>query len=96
MRILEVGPSFSPIAPKSEGWDCFVLDHASQSELREKYSSVAVPVEDIEAVDFVWQAGPIDASIPAHLAAVLTRALRATPSSICQTRSPSFKPLNAC
>ena len=26
-RILEIGASFSPVAPKRDGWNCVVVDH---------------------------------------------------------------------
>src|SRR5438046_2523955 len=68
MRILEIGPAFSPIAPKADGWQSHVLDHASQDELREKYSSSALPIQDIEPVDFIWRAGSIDTAVPPELA----------------------------
>ena len=36
-RIIEIGPSHAPIAPKRAGWNSFVVDHADQAELRAKY-----------------------------------------------------------
>jgi SAM-dependent methyltransferase len=51
---LEIGPSHNPIAPKREGYNVHILDHASASELKEKYKDHNVQVENIEEVDFVW------------------------------------------
>jgi SAM-dependent methyltransferase len=59
MRVLEIGPSYSPTAPKAAGWQSFVLDHASQAELREKYASLGVPT--------VWHDGPIETAVPEHM-----------------------------
>jgi SAM-dependent methyltransferase len=64
-RIIEVGPSYSPIAPKSAGWNSFVVDHATQAELRAKYRPTGVNVDAIEPVDFVWQTGSMDTAVPA-------------------------------
>lgn len=63
MKVLEIGPSFSPIAPKSEGWRSFSLDHASQDELKAKYQHQQ-PVDRIEPVDYLWRGGPIESAIP--------------------------------
>jgi hypothetical protein len=38
MRGLEYGPSYSPLFPKSEGWNVIIVDHASQADLIEKYA----------------------------------------------------------
>lgn len=65
MRILEIGPSFSPTAPRSAGWNSFSLDHATQEELRAKYADQAV--ELIEPVDFIWRGGPIADAVPTEL-----------------------------
>ena len=37
MRALEYGPSYSPLFPKSKGWNVIIVDHASQADLIEKY-----------------------------------------------------------
>ncbi len=52
---LEIGPSYDPIAPKREGFNVKVMDHASQQELQEKYKSEGVDVNNIEFVDYVWR-----------------------------------------
>ena len=51
---LEIGPSFNPIAPKTKGYNVHTLDHASATELREKYQGHGVDLDKIEEVDFVW------------------------------------------
>ena len=66
-RLLEIGASYSPLAPRSEGWNTTIIDHASQADLVEKYRrDPTVSTERIEAVDFVWTQGQIsDAVDPA-------------------------------
>jgi len=65
-RILELGPSVSPMAPRSAGWDVTVIDHATQEELIEKYrNDPNVNVSNIEKVDYVWHGGPIHELVPA-------------------------------
>jgi SAM-dependent methyltransferase len=67
-KILELGPSMSPMAPRSAGWDVTVVDHASQEELIEKYrNDVHVNIANIEKVDFVWRNGPLHGAVPAQL-----------------------------
>jgi SAM-dependent methyltransferase len=63
MKILEIGPSYSPIAPRSVGWDSRSLDHATQSELREKYRGQQ-NIDRIEPVDYVWRGGPLESAVP--------------------------------
>lgn len=65
-KILEIGPSCNPIAPKAQGWNAWILDHASREDLREKYRRQGRSNEllnKIEEVDFVWSSGPISESI---------------------------------
>ena len=64
-RIIEIGPSYAPIAPKSAGWNSFVVDHATQAELRAKYRPTGVNVDAIEPVDFVWTTAGMDEAVPA-------------------------------
>ncbi len=63
-KILEIGPSYNPVAPKAEGWNCFFIDHEDQSNLREKYKSAGVNIDCIEPVDFIWRDGPLEEVIP--------------------------------
>jgi SAM-dependent methyltransferase len=64
-RILEVGPSHNPVAPKAAGWQSFVLDHATQADLKEIYREHGVALDRIEPVDFVWAGGAIHDAVPA-------------------------------
>lgn len=52
---LEIGPSHSPLASKSEGFDVRILDHLDRAGLVQKYASHGVNVEAIEDVDYVWK-----------------------------------------
>ena len=55
---LEIGPSFSPICPKKEGFDIEIIDHCSKEELIKKYESnvnVNEKINNIEEVDYVWK-----------------------------------------
>lgn len=57
---LEVGPSFRPVAPKSEGYKVETVDHATAEELRRKYAGKpSAAVQRIEEVDYVWQGGSL-------------------------------------
>lgn len=52
---LEIGPCHKPIAPKRKGYNVHIIDHASREQLREKYKSHRVKIDNIEEVDFVWE-----------------------------------------
>jgi SAM-dependent methyltransferase len=66
-RILEIGPGYNPVAPKSGGWNTHVVDHATRDELRRKYSSAAVNLDAFEEVDTVWNGCALHEAIPAEL-----------------------------
>ncbi|HUB14687.1 MAG TPA: methyltransferase domain-containing protein [Acetobacteraceae bacterium] len=67
-RILEIGPGHAPIAPKAEGWNTFVVDHATREGLRQKYRhDPAVSLDAIEEVDAVWHHGRLHDAVPQHL-----------------------------
>ena len=67
-RILELGPSISPMAPRSAGWNVTVVDHATTEELVEKYRhDVTVNVANIEHVDHVWRGGKLHDAVPTQL-----------------------------
>ena len=51
---LEIGPSYSPLAPKREGYLVSVMDHLDQASLIEKYTGHNVDISAIEPVDYVW------------------------------------------
>ena len=54
-RGIEIGPSHSPIAPKSLGFRVTTVDTLSKEGLLEKYKGHGVKLENIEDVDFVWR-----------------------------------------
>lgn len=56
---LEIGPSHNPVAPKRQGFNVHILDHASADELREKYKDHGINLGNIEEVDFVWHGEPL-------------------------------------
>lgn len=60
---LEIGPSHNPLAPKKEGFNVHVLDHASAEDLRAKYKDHKVALDNIEEVDFVWHGEPLHESV---------------------------------
>jgi len=55
---LEIGPSHNPIAPKKKGFNVHILDHASATDLRNKYQEHGINLDSIEEVDFVWHGEP--------------------------------------
>jgi|tagenome__1003787_1003787.scaffolds.fasta_scaffold20909110_1 hypothetical protein len=63
-KIIEVGPSHSPLAPKSEGWHSLVVDHDTRDNLMAKYGAMGVDPQKIEEVDFVWKSGAILDALP--------------------------------
>ena len=65
-RILEIGPSYGPIAPKRGGWRTTVVDHTDRSGLMEKYSRLNVDVSAIEEVDRIWDGRPLDVVVPSE------------------------------
>jgi SAM-dependent methyltransferase len=66
MKILEIGPSYSPVLARADNWDVYSLDHKTAEELRAKYARHSnVDISRIQDVDFVWQDGPIETAIPA-------------------------------
>ena len=64
-KLIEVGPSLNPMAPKADQWRSFSIDHADQEGLREKYKNdPSVDPLKIEKVDFVWTNGSLSDAIP--------------------------------
>lgn len=53
---LEIGPSHSPVAPKSAGYCVEIVDHLDQEALKLKYAATG-NAEAIEVVDWVWRGG---------------------------------------
>lgn len=56
-RGLEIGAAYSPILPKSEGYNTYVIDHADAVSIRRKYSAIGVDVSRVETVDAVDDGG---------------------------------------
>ena len=55
-RGLEIGASYNPAAPKSEGFDVRTIDHLDREGLVRKYSGQeGVDTGRIEEVDYVWK-----------------------------------------
>ena len=75
-RGVEIGPFFSPIAAKKNGWNTIVVDFKNTQELL--LAANEHPSEDlramagnIEEVDIVWKGEPIDQAV--------ARSIRAKP-----------------
>ena len=64
LRGIEVGPSYNPIAPKREGYDVTVVDHAPAEMLRHKYKDMPVDTNLIEKVDVIWSDGDLISCFP--------------------------------
>ena len=64
-RIIEVGPSVNPVAPRSRGWNSASIDHLDRAGLRVKYATHP-GVDIIEPVDFVWTSGLLSDAVPAE------------------------------
>jgi hypothetical protein len=65
MKVLEIGPSYSPVVRKADGWNAWSIDHLDQDGLRKKYAmDPNVDITCIEHVDFVWTGGSIEEAIP--------------------------------
>lgn len=56
---LEVGPSYNPLLPKSEGFNVKSLDHANQADLITKYKAIDHNIAAIEPVDYVSDGRPM-------------------------------------
>lgn len=56
-RGIEIGPSYAPILPKSEGYQTIVVDHADQAGLMRKYGLQGIDVSRIEPVDAIDDGG---------------------------------------
>ena len=65
-KVLEVGPSYGPLAPKREGWNAFTVDHDDRQGLVAKYANEpTVDTSRIEEVDYVWRSGSLLDVVPA-------------------------------
>jgi hypothetical protein len=67
-HIIEIGPSYNPIAPKAEAWNTKTLDHTTRERLITKYEGKpGVDVSRIEEVDFIWTVGSLSDAVPTRL-----------------------------
>lgn len=66
-HVIEIGPGYSPAAPKAAGWNTHVVDHTTAEGLRQKYADAGIDLNAIEDVDTVWDAGPLHEAVPADL-----------------------------
>lgn len=58
---LEIGPSYNPIAPRSQGFNVRTIDHCSREDLVKKYANdPSVDTSRIEDVDYVWTGQPYE------------------------------------
>lgn len=51
---LEVGPSHSPIAPKSDGYNVEIIDTKEKELLISDFEKIGVDTSKIEEVDYIW------------------------------------------
>ena len=67
-KIIEIGPSYNPIAPKADGWNAKTLDYKTREKLIAHYrGQPGVDVNRIEEVDFIWTAGALSDAVPTAL-----------------------------
>jgi SAM-dependent methyltransferase len=67
-RIIEIGPSYNPIAPKAAGWNTYTMDHLTKEGLVAKYRDhPGVDIDRIEEVDCVWVSGTLEDAVPTDL-----------------------------
>jgi SAM-dependent methyltransferase len=60
---LEIGPSYSPLAPRKGGWNIEIADHLDAKGLRDKYAAWGVDGKSIEDVDYIIGADGLFAAI---------------------------------
>jgi O-antigen biosynthesis protein len=88
-KVLEIGPSFAPLAPKASGWNSKTLDHTTREGLVAKYTDhPEADVARIEEVDFVWRGGKLSDAIPGEErgtfdAVIASHVVEHTPDFIC-------------
>lgn len=64
MKGIEIGPFYSPLVPKSEGWETTVVDFTDGAALRElarthNSEAIRARASAIEDVDIVWRGEPL-------------------------------------
>src|SRR5271163_3563118 len=65
-KILEIGGSYNPIAPRSRGYNTYTLDYATKEYLIRQYTGHDVNTGNIERVDFVCPDGDFEAAVGAE------------------------------
>ena len=64
-KVIEIGPSYNPLAAKRDGWDVLTVDHDDRGGLVAKYASdPTVDTSRIEDVDYVWRDGSLLDVVP--------------------------------
>ena len=63
-RIIEIGPSYNPLAPRASGWNTTTVDHLTREGLVAKYRGAGVDISKIEEVDIVWSGGSLSDVVP--------------------------------
>ncbi|HEY5705803.1 MAG TPA: methyltransferase domain-containing protein [Terrimicrobiaceae bacterium] len=64
-KIIEIGPSYNPLAAKRDGWNVFTVDHDNRDGLVAKYAgNPTVDTSRIEDVDYVWRGGSVLDVVP--------------------------------
>lgn len=54
-NILEIGPSYAPIAPRREGYSCEIIDAFSTDYLKDMAKRNGLDSSNIEDVDYIWK-----------------------------------------
>jgi hypothetical protein len=65
-KILEIGGSYNPIAPRPQGHNTFTLDFANKEYLVRHFFEQGVSAEKIEHVDFVCSDGDFETAVGAE------------------------------
>ena len=64
-KVIEIGPSYNPLAAKRDGWNVFTVDHDDRDGLVAKYAgNPTVDTSRIEDVDYVWRGGSMLDVVP--------------------------------
>ncbi|WP_371345155.1 class I SAM-dependent methyltransferase [Ancylobacter sp. IITR112] len=61
---IEFGASYNPIVAKKDGFNVYIVDHADEASLREKYRDHPVDVTRIEPVDAIDDGGELTRLLP--------------------------------
>ena len=63
-RIIEIGPSSKPLAPKADGWRTTVVDYADRGVIAARFLGDPDAAARVEAVDHVWRGGKLTSVFP--------------------------------